>query len=158
MKKINFTLLCFLFLNILRGQDTKLIPTDTLKKKAKSYFGINAGITTGLGFSYIYWPKKNGLQVTFLPLFDKDYQNYSLSLTYLRFLTQYQNVNLFMFVGNHLTNIFYNEANYNIGIGPGVEASTGSIKFHFMLGYGVLAIPTDIKSRPTVEAGIFYNF
>lgn len=158
MKKINFILLCFLFLNILRAQETNSIPTDTLKKKAKSYFGINAGITTGLGFSYIYWPKKDGLQVTFLPLFDKNNQNYSLSLTYLRFLTQYQNLNLFMFVGNHLTNIFYTETNYNVGIGPGIQASSGAVKFHFMLGYGVLAIPSSIMSRPTVEGGIFYNF
>jgi hypothetical protein len=95
MKKIIISTICFLSIGIMFGQNNKSGNSDTIKKKETMYFGINTGFTTGLGFSYIYWPKKYGIQLTFLPLFDRGKQRFSSALTFLMFLTKYQSVNFF---------------------------------------------------------------
>lgn len=157
MKKTFFLLGCLLSLNVLMGQ-TPASVKDTVKVKSSNYFGMNGGITTGLGLSYTHCLGKDGLQITFLPLFDKDVQKYSFALTYLRYFTTDENVNFLMFVGNHLTNLGSKSTIYNIGVGPGIESGSDNLKVRFMIGYGILNIPDNIMSRPTAELGFFYKF
>lgn len=159
MKNLLLISFCFYSLNII-GQNSN----DTLPAKKNQYFGVNAGFTTGLGFSYNFWPGKNGIQITFMPLFDKYKQLFSAGLTYLMTLKDYNAVKnfndtkLFLFVGNHVYNLTNDEIIYNFGIGPGIEGGMGDIKIRFMVGYAVLNIPDNPMSRPTVEGGLFYHF
>lgn len=123
--------------------------------------GINAGVTTGVGLSYIYWPNKGGFQLSFLPLYDKKNTNISLGATFLYKLREVNaNYNFFLFAGNHYTN-FTSSTNsyfYNVGIGPGIQYHKNGFAINFMIGYGILNIPNDVASRPTVELGGYYQF
>ena len=156
MKKITLLFLCIFSFSIIKSQTTTT-PLDKTKN-GSNYFGINGGVTSGLGLSYTHGFNKNAFQVTFLPLFDKDVKKYSIALTYLRFVTSDENVNFLFFLGNHYTNLITEKPVYNIGIGPGIEAGSENCKVRFMVGYGILNIPTNIMSRPIAELGLFYKF
>ncbi|MCX6230939.1 MAG: hypothetical protein NTZ33_05295 [Bacteroidetes bacterium] len=165
MKKIGILFVCVLFFYGSQAQ----------KELGKHNLGLNAGYTTGLGLSYEYWPKKNGIQITFLPLLSKDEKRYSFALTYLRNLTTGNKVNLILFFGNHLTNIFetegvavlnygnYNVTEkpktiYNIGIGPGLRGGEGMFVYQFMIGYAIKDVLHDYETALAIEFGFFYNF
>ena len=45
------------------GQNFDQEPRD----KAGGYFGLSAGLTTGVGFSFRSWGQKTGVQFTILP-------------------------------------------------------------------------------------------
>jgi hypothetical protein len=125
-----------------------------------NYVGINAGTTTGLGLSYAYWPHKNGVQITFIPLIDKVHTYISLGATYLRKVKVVSNnYTFFLFWGNHLTNILSDQKwTFNTGFGPGIEYQNNGFSIHFMIGYGAYNIPDNIMTRPTIELGGFYKF
>lgn len=152
--------LVFVFMLVftqLRSQEkTDSILTLRTNEDGKHYFGLNAGLTTGLGLSYIYMPAKNGFQVSFLPVLDKENQFYSLGFTYLRHVKDYKRTSFLFFCGNHL--VLNRDIFWNIGMGPGVHFSYFDFDFHFMLGYGILNIPTNVMTRPVVEFGAFYQF
>lgn len=126
----------------------------------KNYLGINAGVTTGVGFSYRYWPKKSGVQITILPLYDKNDFYLSFGLTYLNEIKTYKYSRFLFFVSNHITN-FIGDLSYidNLGIGLGMDFNfMEHVKLNFMLGYAAIDIFDDFKTRPTIEFGAFYNF
>lgn len=148
--------LCFV-INMTAQNDS--IRQEKPKNERINYLGINGGLTTGVGMSYIYCPRKNGIQVTFLPLLDKDVAMFSAALTYLRFFSESEKVSFYFFLGNHLTNFLSDDkVIYNIGIGPGIEAGDDIFKVHFSAGYAVLSIPDNAMSRPTAELGFFFKF
>lgn len=158
MKKIVLiTIILFTCFTYIFGQNNETNDSLTMSKRKSNFFGVNAGFTTGLGFSYSYM-KKDGIQLTFLPLIDKEVKKFSLGFAYLRSLKEFGNSLIFVFIGGHLTNFFTEDVIYNFGIGPGIEGGTGGFKARFMIGYSILNIPTNTMSRPTVELGLFYNF
>ena len=155
MKKIA-VLFVFLFFVLISYSQTNEKP---------NYIGLNAGYTTGFGLSYEYWPKKNGIQITFLPLFSKEEKRFSLGLTYLRNLTTGNKINLILFFGNHFTNFFTDDAItnkartvYNVGIGPGIKGGFDSFMYQFMIGYAVSDVLKDYNTALAIEFGFFYNF
>ena len=68
MKKI-FLLICAgIFFNIsIFGQDSD---SDVTKSDSNLLpeIGVHAGFTTGMGFSFRYWMKKYGVQITAIPI------------------------------------------------------------------------------------------
>jgi hypothetical protein len=159
MKQLILSIACIFCLVDLPAQtDTVTTPTSVHKKT--NYFGVNAGFTTGLGLSYIYRPNRNAIQVTFLPLFDKEANTFSFALTYLRYFSHFKKGSFFMFIGNHLTNIGADRPQYFLGIGPGIEGGTekDALKVHFMVGYGILNIPDNYMTRPIIEFGVYHDF
>jgi|WetSurMetagenome_2_1015567.scaffolds.fasta_scaffold265193_2 hypothetical protein len=73
--------------------------TDSISMNIKDgdhYFGVNIGTTKGLGLSYIYWPKKDGIQLTFLPLLDINNSYISLGVRYLRKVKSYTNSDFYI--------------------------------------------------------------
>lgn len=124
------------------------------------YLGINAGTTTGVGLSYAYWPRRNGFQLTFLPLIDKSNTYISLAGTYLHTLKVVSNnYTFFLYWGNHYTNMFGDHKwVYHTGFGPGVKFEKNGFSLHFMVGYGIYNLPDDAMTRPTIELGGFYKF
>ena len=123
------------------------------------YFGLNAGFTTGIGFSYRYMPARNGIQLAGIPLYDRNHFYMSAGLTYLHTIRQYDFGRALFFVGNQLTN-FFNEQKYayNAGIGLGGDIEAGNFVINLMIGYAAINIFEDFKTRPAAELGILFNF
>ncbi|MCX6230940.1 MAG: hypothetical protein NTZ33_05300 [Bacteroidetes bacterium] len=155
MKKIFFLLVFVMLINSSIAQ----------KKIEANNLGINAGFTTGLGLSYEYWPEKDGFQITFLPWISKENTRFSFAFTYFRNLTIGKSVDLFLFMGNHITNILTkdNPGNnphtiYNFGIGPGLKYNEDQIVWQFMFGYAMIDVLGDCNTSVALEIGVFYNF
>lgn len=123
------------------------------------YFGLNAGFTTGIGFSYRFMPKRDGIQITGIPLYDRDHFYMSAAATYLHTIKEYDFGRALFFVGNQYTN-FFNETKYayNAGLGLGADLVTGNFVFNIMIGYAAINIFNDFKTRPAAEFGILFNF
>jgi hypothetical protein len=162
MKKYLIVSIAIMYCFIATGQNVN----DTISKGAlksnegTNYFGINGGTSTGLGFSYINWPGKNGFQITFLPIINKDHTYFSLGGTYLRKLKEFKKTTFFFYWGNHLSNLFSpdNSVELSTGIGPGVEYYIDDFVCHVMIGYAIYAIPDNMAVLPAIEVGIFYKF
>jgi hypothetical protein len=170
MKHLFIFILGFLFyLNSYSQKDTVCIH-DVKLSSHPYYIGAAAGFTNGIGFSYIYWPKSYGIQVTALPTYiDGDF-NYSAGLTLLKELSASKRTRLYLFFGNQITNMSHGSSgfNYNIGIGPGIEQGNDFFKFHLRIGYALYlnhyksdyneSTNNDFSLLPTLELGWFYNF
>ncbi|MFC2137942.1 hypothetical protein ACFLTE_07195 [Bacteroidota bacterium] len=120
------------------------------------FLGVNAGFSTGIGFSYRYFPETRGYQVTCLPLLDKDNTYFSLGVTYLSEITEYKQSRLLLFVSNHISN--FDDVVNNIGVGFGTDTQMENLIVNCMIGYGLLDMFNDIKARPIIEFGAFYSF
>ncbi len=128
------------------------------KSQYKQYIGLNVGATTGIGFAYRYWPNKHGVQITFLPIYDDNNTYVSFGLTYLKEFKKSNFYRSLFYVGNHITNFIDDEIYDNIGFGVGFEFFRGYFSINFMVGYAGYNIFYNLKTRPTGEVGIFYNF
>jgi hypothetical protein len=144
---------------------------------SKHEFGLNAGFTTGVGFSYRYWPGKFGIQATVLPIKTESswtdildiqnlYEEYginvknkkmtSLGLTALLTLDEGKSCKFFSFLGNHYI-IRDDGESYNIGLGIGF-AVKAPVSFNLMAGYGAYDILGKYSLLPTIEFGLYYRF
>jgi hypothetical protein len=170
MKQLFILILVFaVLLNASAQNDTINKSSDKLISNTQ-YFGLGLGLTSGFGFSYIYWPKSYGIQVTAIPAYSNGDFLYSAGLTFLKELATTKRTCIYLYLGNQVTNIigFNNRLFYNIGIGPGIEQGNGFFKFHLRIGYGLYfydhadvydnSILKEISFLPTVEIGWFYNF
>ena len=149
MKTI-LTIIGFLVLFNLNGR------AQETEKIRKQQFGINAGFTTGLGFSYRYWPAKLGVQATFLPIKAESDHFYSIGLTGLYQVTSANRFATFVYLGNHLV-MSDTDDEYNIGLGYGIAVGK-IVQFNGMLGYGVYDVTKTVDLYPTVEIGLYYKF
>jgi hypothetical protein len=125
-------------------------------KPGKHQVGANFGFTTGLGFSYRYWPDKLGVQFTFVPVIYDTTTFISLGLTGLLTLSETKYFKPFLYLGNHYV-ITQNDTEYNIGFGPGFSFGS-AIRLNFMLGYGFYDVMDTFNLFPTAEIGVFYRF
>jgi len=127
---------------------------------SRNYIGLNAGFTTGIGFSYIYFPNRNGFQLTALPLYDKNKMLVSFGTAYLREIQQYNNSRLVFYASNHLTNMFSYQKEWvnNTGIGIGLDFQYSGFMYTIKVGYAALDMLRDFKTRPVAEMGFFYSF
>jgi len=142
----------------------------------KHYIGLHAGTTTGIGFSYRFWPKKLGIQATSVPIFTKDGYLISFGLSGLYTLKTGKYVNLYSYVGNHLaltqtTQYYYdpilqkdtetiiNSTSYNIGAGIGYQIKFLKVlDFNLQGGLGFFEINKITSLGPAGEIGLYYHF
>ena len=160
---------CLLCMQVLFAQE------ENPNKVRKNEFGINAGFTTGVGFSYRCWPKKLGFQLTALPIKQNDKIWISAGITGLYKFYDAKYVRVFGYLGNHL--LIYDKENYifnnnypysstpvnkrrelyNIGFGPGFGFGQ-VVKFNIMFGYSAQDVLEDFNLLPTGEIGLYYAF
>ncbi|MBN2683195.1 MAG: hypothetical protein JXR58_11855 [Bacteroidales bacterium] len=140
------------------GQSVKDSTTIPISKHS---IGIGAGFTTGVGLSYIFLPKRFGVQINLGPTTSKTSQFVSAGLTFLYRIKQGSNLNLLMYQGNHY---FYKERsfysykqshNFNIGLGIGLETFKDNIGFYFMSGFARYSNLLGVGL--TVESGLYYK-
>jgi hypothetical protein len=129
---------------------------ETEAKNYKNYYGVNAGYTSGLGFSYAYWPGKLGVQVSVLPISTDDIYLFSIALTPFYTLSKTKYFKSYLFLGNHL--VTNNEVTeYNIGFGPGIEVGS-RVVYSVRGGIGLFDVTNTFCILPTFEMGLFFKF
>lgn len=130
--------------------------------------GVGAGLTTGIGLLYRYYPGKFGIQTAFAPIYiDKKEAYLSLGFTFLYRLVQAEKVNFFLYEGNHFmytntdSEVFFENDNntssllINNGLGMGVEVLWQKrVGFNFMAGYAIYNNFSSINI--TGEIGLFF--
>ena len=175
MKKLNKKL-TFLFLIASlysigqKDSTSNSFTPETYKHK----FGMAAGITTGVGFSYQFKPNRFGVMVTGIPIKDGEEVFVSGGLTLRYDVAQTKWSNIFLYQGNHYMYTASEEYQYsyisyqsstkivetqkfNTGVGLGLELFLGDrFTSNFMVGY---AIRDNFQTyKPTVETGIYFRF
>lgn len=151
------------------------------QKIYKHSLGLGAGATTGLGFSYRFFPNKYGFQINIAPYYE-DYGNnafVSAGLTFLYNLAESRYTAVYAYLGNHyiytssksdiytwdpvagqhvVTNSETNRTEqFNTGIGFGFEfCTTKKITLNLMGGYA--QYNSMEKLFFTGEAALYYRF
>jgi hypothetical protein len=161
--------LLFLFMTLL------IISTSQAQNDSVNYkhsLGLSAGVSTGVGFSYRYWPKKIGFQVTGIPVFSSNHFFSSSAVSILAKIRDFNQIRLFGYLG---TNLDYRRLTFG---GDGelpdyrsytVNSAVGvGFKFNFLeyfdlnlqTGYGVQYRPNNNYFRTTIsgEIGLYYHF
>ena len=136
------------------GQDVNI--KNDFRQKYKWGLGLGAGFTTGYGLSVSYHPKRDGVQLNFLPYLDNygDKQLICVGLAYMHDFYNNPYINTYIYVSSSLTynkNIgsfnpfpfskYDNDEDkqhtaFNSGIGVGFEGNTQKrITVNVMLGY-----------------------
>jgi hypothetical protein len=147
------------------------------KFDSKHELGIHAGFTTGLGFSYRFWPGKIGFQATLLPIKTESdwtdimnvqslYKIYGIDITNTKFtsfgltalftLDEGKKAKLFTYLGNNYI-ITNDHETDNIGFGFGISIKT-RVSFNIMAGYGAFDVTRSVSYLPTIELGLYYRF
>ncbi len=124
--------------------------------KKKYSIGLGAGLTTGIGVSFRYVPKRFGGQVNFISI----YKAISAGLTFLYTLTEEEVTSFYLYQGNHLqtNDSFGNTGLYLFnGLGAGVEFTIlKRIGLNIMAGYAFKDNFSDHGG--TGEVGLYYKF
>lgn len=174
MKKFLFLCSTMLFLTFGHAQNDSV--------GYKHSLGLSAGSSTGLGFSYRFWPKKVGFQVTGIPIFSNIDVFSSVALSGLITIKDFSNIRLFGYFGNHLiynrngytllepnpntgvlteTKVTYEHYSYNTALGVGFRFNFWEVlDFNLQTGYGVSFdfIPNTYRTIFAAEAGLYYHF
>jgi hypothetical protein len=163
-KKAIVTLVIILSGGLVFGQEEPAL------KIPKNEFGLQAGATTGFGFSYRHWFNKFGLQTT--AFYGKETDVFgSAGLTFMysvresnysRFYFYCAHSYLYAKEGQSENDDFYDDDlyeinSYNIGIGPGFSFGR-VIRFNLMFGYGLYDVTDNFYVFPTGEIGLYYCF
>jgi hypothetical protein len=164
MKNLLFLFLTFLILSIGHAQNEA--------SAYKHSLGLSAGVSTGAGFSYRYWPKRIGFQVTGIPVFSSNHFFSSSGVSVLAKIRDFNDIRLFGYLG---TNMYYRQYNYGIYGGPMdfssytfISALGAGFRFNFLeyfelnlqTGYGALFRSGDNFFQTTIsgEIGLYYHF
>jgi hypothetical protein len=141
---------------------------EVINVKHTQEFGFHAGATTGVGLSYRYWPGKNGVQLTALPIKTNDYVFINLGLTGLHTFYDSNYFRFFGYMGSSISvnndDFYYSDSNsstdhharVNIGIGPGF-AFGSRVRFNIMAGYGFYDVLGQFNIYPTGEIGLYFR-
>ena len=154
---------------------------ESFTTKTTHSLGLHLGTTTGTGFSYRYWPNKIGLQVTTIPIFNGNKNNYvSAGLSGLYLIKEHNRLNVFGYLGTHYiyrtylqtfpTGTFnmYGYPNYeerivaeniiNIGFGFGTTINIlPELSLSLQTGYGFYDISENLNGNLSGEIGLYYH-
>lgn len=158
MKTLVMTCLsAIMLIGITNGQDLSF--GDDVKKHG---FGINAGFTTGAGFSYMYWPKQTGVKFVLGTLGGHYASATSAGISFMHSIKESDKSRFFVYQGSHYYTERSKPENYiysndlNIGAGFGLEFfQLDDITLQVMAGYGYFTAFNGISL--TGEIGIFYR-
>lgn len=173
MKRFLALLMIFSFISIGRTQDGL--------NDYKHSLGLHAGIASGYGFSYRFWPKKIGFQITGIPILSTNQITTSSGLSFLLKINDFSKLSLYSYLGNHMryerynysdpTNAYYQKVfSYYSALGVGVRINFLQVlDFNFQAGYGVgfrnssSTFPyepeyNDYNTTLDVGAGLYFHF
>lgn len=152
---ILITALSFTFLTYAQDENSGL-------REPKSHaLGLHAGFTTGLGFSYRFFPNKIGVQLTTAPFFNTRTQSNFLSLggSILFKFFETRKTDFFGYLGNHYISRTSSDPIYHLGIGTGLNLyASRFFYFSFQVGYGIYNVTNLPSSNLTGEFGMYFKF
>ena len=172
MKKISIAILFLLSISGLFAE------TDTASENLSKYIGAGAGMTTGYGLSYRYWPKACGTQIVLTPIVSDDNITINIGTAALKALFNTKNTRLFLYLAGNGTYANYKEytdspieseeapsenvSNFSwaIGVGPGIEIYLfKNIAIDIMFGFGYGWGDSIINGLGfTAETALYYRF
>ena len=136
----------------------------------KHSLGVSVGLSTGLGISYRYWPKRVGVQVTGIPVFSRNRFFSSSGVSVLAKIRDFNNIRLFGYLG---TNLFYSRSK-SVWTGDINESYTFysalgvGFRFNFLdafdlniqTGYAIMNRPISkyYETNISGEIGLYYHF
>ena len=130
------------------------------KPKAVHNIGVSAGLSTGYGISYRYWPTKFGIQITSTPsFFGPNFYSFNIGVTGLYTIRDKKHADLYLYLGNLFQNNNTNSS-YSIGTGFGVKLDfLDNLNINFQFGYGGLHLNAEYPSFSMIaETGLYYHF
>lgn len=130
------------------------------------HIGMSAGVTTGFGLSYRYWPSKLGIQLTALPTISQNNGSFtSAGLTVLYTIKDREKIDLYAYLGN---SILYTKSGnnsdsfFNSGLGFGFKFKIfDELNFNTQFGYGAITeVGNDVSPNFSIvgELGLYYHF
>lgn len=146
MKKLllSISLIFAFFLSF--SQQNNNTPNNSTYKSKKHLIGLNAGSSSGIGFSYKYVNKRWGIQASGIPIFDNSLQfaSFGLAGTY-RVIDPEKNpynTAFLLYAGTHLltwrNGISRYETNLIYALGFGFEHKLNDrLELSMMAGYGL---------------------
>ena len=129
------------------------------------HIGMSAGVTTGFGLSYRYWPSKLGVQLTALPTMSQNNGSLtSVGLTVLYILKDREKIDLYAYLGNSI--LYFKENNtsdlvYNSGLGFGLKFDIfDELNINTQFGYGGINLANKNRMNFSIigELGLYYHF
>ncbi|MFD1550886.1 hypothetical protein DNU06_05210 [Putridiphycobacter roseus] len=154
---------------------------ESYTTKVTHSIGLHAGLSTGYGFSYRYWPKRIGLEVTAIPIFNGNKNAFvSSGLSGLYLIKEYNRLNVFGYLGAHYIyetsfqyvnskvlddfgNSIYEEklvTNNTINVGLGFGTNINILKelsLSLQTGYALYNIVENLGGNLTGEIGLYYH-
>ncbi len=128
----------------------------------KHAVGLHAGFTTGVGFSYRFWPKKFGIQLTGVPFFNskKDRTTVFMGVSLMYKVMESRRIDLFTYLGNHYSYRTHAESRHNAGLGFGMNIHNviNRMYFTFQGGYAIYELNKSPFSLITAEVGVYFRF
>ena len=154
MKTLLLVLLLLGCVSFVSAQDKPTFPHS---------FGLSAGMVTGYGLTYRYWPGGAGVQVALFPLVQPGYLLVSAGVTGLATIFEAEGSRFFGYYGGNF--------GYSSGEWIGTQYTTtlgGGVGFEFLLGnhigfdlQGGLAASVSGSGaagiNPSIEGGIYYR-
>lgn len=143
---------------------------ETIKKQnygTKHSLGLAAGLSTGVGISYRYIPKRFGVQLTASTFWNSQFEVIDGGVTFLYKLKSKPKSMLFLYQGNHAyasTNVMYEQPTELMimnGLGIGIElVMLKSIGLNILGGF--LIQNTNYLGNPyfgaDINLGLYYKF
>jgi hypothetical protein len=158
--------LIFLFTTLL------IVSTSQAQNDSVNYkhsLGLSAGVSTGVGFSYRYWPKRIGFQVTGIPIFSSNRFFSSSGVSVLAKIRDFNDIRLFGYLGTNMNYSRYafggfgeptNFSTYTFNSALGVGFRFNFLKYfelNLQTGYGVQYIIGDNFFQPTISGNNYYQ-
>lgn len=174
-KLVGTIVISFLLTSLLFSQEKAYIEETqgVLEVKAPNghHIGVFAGTSGGVGFTYRYFKRKVGMQVTALPLFSNDGSAVFVGGELMASIFRSEKINFYSYMGYHLIydktiteydtiKSEYTDINSIGGLGFGIEMFAGRrVSINFQLGLNYYYFDENSwGTRPDVGFGIFYRF
>lgn len=168
MKKIFFLVLVSTLVGNLFAQENTTKPQT-------HHIGIFASSGSGSGLSYRYWPNKLGVQVTTLPIFNRNGgHDINIGANLLYTIQRHKFIDLYAFLGNefinsrikysmydefgNLTQIDETYNRYNASLGLGLKINFLEVlDISTQAGYGVFNINNSPYTNISAGIGLYYH-
>lgn len=126
------------------------------------HFGLHAGVVSGFGFSYRYWPGKLGVQATGIPIFGPNNNFFSIGANGLYLIRDNRVADLYTYAGGQylrLTGDFFGEENVvMVGGGLGITFDLWQVvNLNFQAGYAGYNINNSPLATFAAGWGIYYH-
>ncbi|MDC3352018.1 hypothetical protein OAV92_02110 [Crocinitomicaceae bacterium] len=138
------------------------IAQDESLAQTPHHFGLQAGVISGFGFSYRYWPGKLGVQVTGIPIFGPNNNLISGGVNGLYLIRDNRVVDLYGYAGGQFLRVsgdsFGDQNTIMAGAGLGIKFDLWKVvNLNFQAGYAGYSLNDSPLGAFAGGWGIYYH-